>query len=83
MAQLGCQELSPRCEADEISPEGIDGYYIEWETELIAALLNQFPGTVRINEETVPMPEYRVNVSKQEIEQIGNDFYCPELVIMG
>lgn len=74
LAQLGCQELSPRCEADEISPEGIDGYYIEWETELIAALLNQFPGTVRINEETVPMPEYRVTVSKQDIEQIGNDF---------
>ena len=46
--QLGCQLLSPRCEADEISPEGVDGYYIEWEAELIAALLNKFQVPVKL-----------------------------------
>ncbi|RCK55352.1 NADPH-dependent diflavin oxidoreductase 1 [Candida viswanathii] len=74
LAQLGCQELSPRCEADEISPEGIDGYYIEWETALIAALLEKFPNFGKRNEETVPMPEYRVSVAKQEIQQLDNNF---------
>lgn len=38
LLQLGCSELSPRCEADELSPEGVDGYYSEWETTLIEAL---------------------------------------------
>lgn len=73
LAQLGCQELSPRCEADEISPEGLDGYYVEWETELIAALLKKFPNAGKKNEETVPMPEYRVNVAKQEVKQLDSN----------
>ena len=64
--QLGCQLLSPRCEADEISPEGVDGYYIEWEAELIAALLNKFPSASKISSEAVPMPEYRISVSKSD-----------------
>ncbi|CAX43357.1 NADPH reductase, putative [Candida dubliniensis CD36] len=64
LMQLGCQLLSPRCEADEISPEGVDGYYIEWEAELIAALLNKFPNATQVSSEAVPMPEYRISVSK-------------------
>ena len=66
LMQLGCQLLSPRCEADEISPEGVDGYYIEWEAELIAALLNKFPSASKISSEAVPMPEYRISVSKSD-----------------
>ncbi|CAK9440462.1 uncharacterized protein LODBEIA_P45620 [Lodderomyces beijingensis] len=73
MSQLGCQELSPRCEADEMSPEGIDGFYLEWETQLINALVKEFPaaraldgdgdgdGTVPV---PVPMPEHKVSLQK-------------------
>lgn len=38
LTQLGCHELSPRAEADELSSEGVDGFYKEWEKELIEGL---------------------------------------------
>ncbi|KAI3402415.2 TAH18 [Candida oxycetoniae] len=65
MMQLGCRELSPRCEADEMSPEGIDGYYLAWETQLINALLTAFPfANKTISDTTVPMPEYKISIDK-------------------
>ena len=57
--QLGVSFYLLGVEADEISPEGVDGYYIEWEAELIAALLNKFPSASKISSEAVPMPEYK------------------------
>ncbi|KAG5417029.1 TAH18 [Candida metapsilosis] len=61
MMQLGCHELSPRCEADEMSPEGVDGFYLEWETQLLAALSKFFPMSTEPDLTTVPMPEYKVS----------------------
>ncbi|KAI5951705.1 TAH18 [Candida jiufengensis] len=71
MMQLGCQELSPRCEADEMSPEGVDGYYLEWESQLIASLLNHFPDCKKIEEGVVPMPQYKITIDKscKELEE--------------
>ncbi|CAH2354390.1 NADPH-dependent diflavin oxidoreductase 1 [[Candida] railenensis] len=38
LMQLGCKELCGRCEADEQSSEGIDGFYTEWETTVLKSL---------------------------------------------
>ncbi|CAK7904578.1 NADPH-dependent diflavin oxidoreductase 1 [[Candida] anglica] len=38
LEQLGCGELSARCEADEMSGEGSDGFYVEWEKGVIEGL---------------------------------------------
>lgn len=62
MMQLGCQELSPRCEADEMSPEGVDGFYLEWETQLLAALSKFLPMLTEPDNNTVPMPEYKMSL---------------------
>ncbi|CAD1809200.1 FAD binding domain family protein [Candida parapsilosis] len=62
MMQLGCQELSPRCEADEMSPEGVDGFYLEWETQLLAALSKFLPMSTEPDNNTVPMPEYKMSL---------------------
>ncbi|KAI5964619.1 TAH18 [Candida pseudojiufengensis] len=72
MTQLGCQMLSPRCEADEMSPEGVDGYYLEWETQLIASLLKHFPNAKKIDDNVVPMPQYRVAVNQRCSNLIEN-----------
>ena len=42
LLQLGCTEFSPKCEADEQSAEGVDGFYREWELELIETLSKSF-----------------------------------------
>ncbi|KAI5957519.1 TAH18 [Candida theae] len=72
MMQLGCQELSPRCEADEMSPEGVDGFYLEWETQLLAALSKFFPMSANPDINTVPMPEYKVSV-KHATDQLAQN----------
>lgn len=62
--QLGCQELSPRCEADEMAPEGIDGFYTEWESALIDALGRHFPNLVPIDDYTLLSPENPVVIDQ-------------------
>ncbi|EGW33630.1 uncharacterized protein SPAPADRAFT_135972 [Spathaspora passalidarum NRRL Y-27907] len=69
LVQLGCQELSPRCEADEMSAEGTDGYYQEWENQLIEALQKDFPKATGINEDLLLMPQYKVSTKAQSLEQ--------------
>lgn len=73
LLQLGCKELSPRCESDEQAPEGIDGYYAEWERTLIAGLQKQFPALYSIDENVLLPPEYHVEVvGAENLEKSAN-----------
>ncbi|KAG7664686.1 TAH18 [[Candida] subhashii] len=72
MTQLGCQELSPRSEADEVSPEGVDGFYVEWEAQVVQSLLKFFPNTTKLEEASVPMPQFKVTISNHGIETNGD-----------
>lgn len=62
LLQLGALELSARCEGDEMSPEGIDGYFAEWVDKLIPALTSQFPRLFTIDDHTLLPPEYHTQV---------------------
>lgn len=64
LMQLGCQELSARCEADELSPEGIDGYYKEWEGKVIAALQLHIPTVVEVDDSILLPPENPIIISE-------------------
>lgn len=56
LLQLGCSELCTRCEADEQTLEGVDGYYSEWETNLLEALKKKISGIPLTYDETVLLP---------------------------
>lgn len=56
LLQLGCSELCTRCEADEQTPEGVDGYYSEWETKLLECLKERIHGLPLSYDETVLLP---------------------------
>lgn len=73
LVQLGCQELSPRCEADEMAPEGIDGFYTEWESALIEALSRHFPNLVPIDDHVLLPPENPVVVDVAGESIVGDD----------
>ena len=62
LLQLGALELGVRCEGDEMSPEGIDGYFAEWVDKLIPALTSQFPRLFTIDDNTLLPPEYHIQV---------------------
>lgn len=62
LLQLGCTELAPRCESDELAPEGVDGYYAEWEGVLISALQQALPFASAIDQHVLLPPEYHVEV---------------------
>lgn len=64
LRQLGCKELCPRCESDEQSPEGIDGYYAEWETSVIDALQKEFPNIYSIDDHVLLPPVFKMNVKE-------------------
>lgn len=74
LLQLGCRELCPRCESDEQSPEGIDGYYAEWETNVIPALQKEFPDAYGIDENVLIPAEYPLKVldSENDIKEDQN-----------
>jgi sulfite reductase alpha subunit-like flavoprotein len=55
LLQLGCTELCPRCEADEQSPEGIDGYYTEWELALVSKLVPPLSTPAYNDEDVLPL----------------------------
>lgn len=85
LLQLGCSELSPRCESDELSPEGIDGYYAEWEAALLEALHKRFSSLFTIDENVLLPPEYKVEVDEGGVElQMPEDYnlsrQAPELL---
>lgn len=63
LLQLGCSEFSPRCESDEMSPEGIDGYFAEWVEVLVPALTTHFPRLFSIDDHTLLPAEYKIDVS--------------------
>lgn len=75
LSQLGCMELSPRCEGNEMSPEGLDGFYKEWEDQLIVLLQAHFPDLVQVEENTLFPPINRVVVDKDgaDIETYGKE----------
>lgn len=62
LLQLGATELGPRCESDELAPEGVDGYYAEWERTVIAALRRAIPSATAIDQHVLLPPEYHVEV---------------------
>lgn len=62
LLQLGCTELCPRCESDEISPEGVDGYYAEWQQTLFDALDKQFLKLSKIDDHVLLPPEFSLRV---------------------
>ncbi|KAK6461107.1 NADPH-ferrihemo protein reductase [Scheffersomyces coipomensis] len=67
LLQLGCEELSPRCEADEISPEGVDGYYQEWEQQLLKSLNAHIPTFVEIDPEIILPPQNAIEIVEDSI----------------
>lgn len=73
LKQLGCNDLSLRCEADEQSSEGLDGYYTEWEYHLLEALKSYFPDMVALDESTVLRPQNITVVDKQGDDIHVND----------
>lgn len=74
LSQLGCNELSLRCEADEQSSEGLDGYYTEWEYHLIEALKINFPEMRSVDENTVLRPQNITSIEKagDDVESTAN-----------
>lgn len=66
LMQLGCVELSPRAEADEMSPEGLDGFYKAWEEALMSELIKYFPDRAAIDEAYVLPPDHKVIVADGE-----------------
>lgn len=65
LLQLGAVEISNRAESDEQSPEGVEGFYQQWETTLIANLLEKFPlpqGVTEIPRDTLLPPKQKVVV---------------------
>lgn len=70
LLQLGCQELTVRCEADEQSSEGLDGYYSEWESHLMKSLHIHFPDLKVLNESTVlrPLNPISIDATAEAIE---------------
>lgn len=69
LLQLGCQELSPRCEADEQSSEGLDGFYSEWERSLMTALENKLSNVANLDDSTVLPPDNRVVISSEQVDK--------------
>lgn len=68
LTQLGCSELSPRCEADEMSPEGVDGFYTEWESALIPAITSYFPQLVALDDGFLLPAENPVSVEVSGVD---------------
>ncbi|EGV60136.1 NAPDH-dependent diflavin reductase [Yamadazyma tenuis] len=64
LLQLGCKELTLRCEADEQSPEGLDGYYTEWESHLMTSIKGHFPSLKPLNDSTILRPQNTVLIDK-------------------
>lgn len=73
LIQLGALELCPRCESDEQSPEGVDGYYAEWESKVVASLQKEFPDAYSLDERTVIPPEYPLQIKKSEQDHRYDD----------
>lgn len=72
LLQLGSSEFIPRCEADEMSPEGLDGYYAEWESQLMGKLRIKFPDLVQLSPSTVLRPQNTILIDK-----MGDDCDLP------
>lgn len=79
LMQLGCNELSPRCEADEISPEGIDGFFTEWLSELIPSLMNFFPDLKPLDD-NVLLPAENPLVVESERDDLSSAFELDSLI---
>lgn len=74
LLQLGCSELCARCEADEQTPEGVDGYYSEWETDLLETLKKKIKGIPLTYDETVLLPaDNPVEVLYSEKDVVTSD----------
>lgn len=71
LVQLGCSELSPRCESDEMAPEGVDGFYSEWVATLIPALCRHFPDLPQIDDHVLLPPTMPVSVGLGEPVQFS------------
>ncbi|QRG36806.1 hypothetical protein FDK38_001163 [Candidozyma auris] len=77
LRQLGCKELCPRCESDEQAPEGIDGFYAEWEAKVIDALQKEFPNIFTIDDHVLLPPEIPVSVKCEDSDVVGNGDLSP------
>lgn len=76
LTQIGCLQLCERCEADEMSPEGVDAYYSEWEKRLIEALKNEFSLN---NVAELPLrPEFKIKIN-HEMENVINSKTASEV----
>lgn len=62
LLQLGCKQLCSRCESDEMSPEGVDGYFSQWVSELVDALQKRLPNLHVIDDQVLLPPEYKLEV---------------------
>lgn len=62
LLQLGCAEFCPRCEADEQSPEGVDKFYQEWESNVVEALRKEIPNLKELEEGTLLPAEYPIEI---------------------
>lgn len=64
LMQLGCLELSPRCESDEMAPEGVDGFFSEWVDSLVDSLRSHFPGLPTLDDHLLLPPEYTLSLKE-------------------
>ncbi|CAN3364537.1 NADPH-dependent diflavin oxidoreductase 1 [Diutina catenulata] len=67
LVQLGATELSPRCEADEMGELGPDGFYKEWEAQLLAALSKKM--VTKFDDSRPLVPQTRLVEADQPLEQ--------------
>lgn len=76
MLQLGAVEFSKRAEGDEMSSQGIDGYYIEFQKLLVENLLKEFPlspGLEPISEDRLLPPKNKLTVDLRKPKRLTED----------
>ncbi|ONH69628.1 NADPH-dependent diflavin oxidoreductase 1 [Cyberlindnera fabianii] len=76
LAQLGGVEFSKRAESDEQSPQGIDGYYNEFQRLLLDNLLKEFPlpeGVEPISEDIQPPVKNKVIIDTRKPKRLTAD----------
>lgn len=75
LLQLGAGELSPRAEGDEQSPEGVEGFYLEWEKSLVEQLNIVAPlkNAEELPQDYLLPPENRVSIDYTASGEVSDE----------
>lgn len=74
--QLGAIEVSKRAESDEQNPQGVDGFYIEFENQLIKNLNARFPlppGLAPISDDELKLPKHRLTINMRKPKKLTSN----------